>query len=144
MSTTTPPDTAREILEAADVIAVVGCSTNPAKAAHRIPAWLQEMGYDVRPVHPTAEEILDVPAVPLLSDLDVRPDLVVVFRPSEEAADVTRGAIDVGADAVWLQLGITSEEAAALAADAGIGFVQDRCSGVDARSFGIDKQPLSG
>ncbi|WP_370325520.1 CoA-binding protein [Euzebya sp.] len=129
----------RTVLEDADVVAVVGCSTNPAKAAHRIPAWLQGMGYDVRPVHPSATEILGVPAMPTLADLDVAPDLVVVFRPSTEAPDVTRQAVEAGAGAVWLQLGIRSAEAEAIADQAGIAFVQDRCSGVDARTFGIDK-----
>lgn len=130
----------RTVLEDADVVAVVGCSTNPAKAAHRIPAWLQGMGYDIRPVHPSADEVLGVPAVPRLADLGVTPDLVVVFRPSPEAPGVTRQAVEVGAKSVWLQLGIRSAEAAEIAADAGIAFVEDRCSGVDARTFGIDKR----
>lgn len=133
----------RAVLEAADSVAVVGCSTSPMKAAHRIPLMLQQMGYDVHPVHPTATEILGVPAVPTLADLDIVPDLVVVFRPSAEAAGVTRQAIRVGAAAVWLQLGITSTEAAQLAAEAGIDYVEDRCSGVDARSFGIDKRSVA-
>lgn len=132
----------RSVLQAAQTVAVVGCSTNPGKAAHRIPSWLQAAGYTVLPVHPTADEILGAPAVPRLADLDGAPDLVVVFRPSDEAADVTRQAIEVGAKAVWLQLGITSDEAARLAEDAGIDFVENRCSGVDAQAFGIDKRAV--
>ena len=130
----------RAVLEAAESVAVVGCSTSPMKAAHRIPLMLQQMGYDVRPVHPTATEILGVPAVPTLADLDIVPDLVVVFRPSAEAAGVTRQAIEAGAGAVWLQQGIASTTAEQAAAEAGIDFVQDRCSGVDAQRFGIDKR----
>ncbi|CAN5148779.1 CoA-binding protein [soil metagenome] len=129
----------RHVLDAAQTVAVVGCSTNPAKAAHRIPSWLQAAGFTIQPVHPSAEEILGVPAVASLADLTDAPDLVVVFRPPAEAADVTRQAIDAGAGAVWLQLGITSAKAERIAADAGIDFVQDRCSGVDAETFGIRK-----
>jgi predicted CoA-binding protein len=132
----------RTVLESAQTVAVVGCSTNPAKAAHRIPSWLQAAGFTVWPVNPTAvkAEILGQPVVGSLADLTEPPDLVVVFRPSDEAADVTRQAIAAGAGAVWLQLGITSTEAQRLAADAGIPFIQDRCTGVDAHAFGIRKQ----
>lgn len=129
----------RDVLSSAETVAVVGCSSDPAKAAHFIPARLQDRGFDIWPVNPSAEEILGVPAVPTLADLEESPDLVVVFRPPQEAAAVTRQAIEVGAGAVWLQLGITSAEAEQLADDAGIPFVQDRCSGVDANAFGIDK-----
>ena len=129
----------RSVLESAQTVAVVGCSTNPSKAAHRIPSWLQAAGFTILPVHPSADEILGAPAVPRLADLDEAPDLVVVFRPSAEAADVTRQAVEVGVKAVWLQLGIRSDEAQQIAADAGIDFVQDRCSGVDAESWGIRK-----
>lgn len=129
----------RSVLEAAQTVAVVGCSTNASKAAHRIPSWLQAAGFTVLPIHPTAEEILGAPAVPTLADLAEAPDLVVVFRPSAVAADVTRQAVEVGAGAVWLQLGITSPDAEAIADAAGIPFVQDRCSGVDVEAFGIRK-----
>lgn len=125
------------VLQQSPTVAVVGCSTAPHKDAHRIPEWLQRRGFRVIPVHPTAEEILGETAYPTLADVPESFELVVVFRPSEEAADVTRQAIEAGAKAVWLQLGIVSDEAERLAADAGIDFVQNRCSGVDARSFGV-------
>ncbi|MEE8601119.1 CoA-binding protein [Euzebya tangerina] len=129
----------KTVLESASVVAVVGLSTKPYKAAHQIPADLQRRGFEILPVHPTADEILGVPAVPLLADLEAQPDLVVVFRPPSEAAEVTRQAIQVGAEAVWLQLGITSDEAEALADEADIDFVQDHCSMVEARRYGITK-----
>lgn len=129
----------RDVLESAQTVAVVGCSTDPAKAAHYIPKRLQKAGFDIWPVNPTAKEILGVQTVPTLADLEGTPDLVVVFRPPNEAGGVTRQAIEIGAEAVWLQLGITSTEAEELAHAAGIAFVQDRCSGVDAQAFGIDK-----
>jgi uncharacterized protein len=130
----------RHVLTDAQTVAVVGCSSDPSKAAHRIPSQLMDAGYDVWPVNPNASEILGRPAVPALDELVEVPDLVVVFRPPAEAAEVTRQAAAVGAGAVWLQLGITSPEAEQVAADAGMAFVQDRCSGVDVRSFGISKR----
>lgn len=128
------------LLRDSPVVAVVGCSTNPAKAAHRIPAWLQSRGFTIHPVHPSAEEILGRPGHRSLADIGHPVDLVVVFRPSEEAAEVTAAAIAAGAGGVWLQQGIRSAEAERLAADAGIAFVQDRCSGVDAETFGVEHQ----
>jgi predicted CoA-binding protein len=131
----------RAVLEAAHTVAVVGCSRRPAKAAHRIPAWLQDLGYRVIPVNPHAagQMILGEHAYARLEELPEAPDLVVVFRPSEECAGVVREAIGAGARAVWLQLDIVSPEAHALAHAAGVDYVEDRCSGVDADTFGIDK-----
>jgi uncharacterized protein len=129
----------RQVLEAATTVAVVGCSADPSKDAHRIPSMLMDMGFDVHPVNPHRSEILGMRSAPMLEELVTVPDLVIVFRPSEEAADVTRDAVAVGASAVWLQQGIVSEDAERIAAEAGIAFVQDRCSGVDAQRFGITK-----
>lgn len=130
---------ARTVLEAARRIAVVGCSADPAKAAHRIPAWLQVVGYQVVPVNPHAERILGEQAYPSLADVRDPVDLVVVFRPADEAPGIVRSAIAARAGGVWLQLGIRSEEARQLAEEAGLAFVQDRCSGVDAETWAIDK-----
>ena len=130
----------RVVLESATTVAVVGCSTQPHKAAHRIPAWLQDAGYRMIPVNPHADEILGERAYPTLEQAPEDIDLVVVFRPSREAASVVAQAVDVGARAVWLQLGITSPEGRRIAEEAGIDYVEDRCSGVDAQTFGIDKR----
>ncbi len=129
----------KAVLEASQTVAVVGCSTDPGKAAHRIPATLQRHGFTVWPVNPSATTILGQPCVPTLADLPAAPDLVVVFRPAAEAADVTRQAVQAGAGAVWLQLGIVSESAGRLAAAAGIDYVQNRCTAVDVGAFGIRK-----
>jgi predicted CoA-binding protein len=125
----------RELL-AADTVAVVGCSTTPGKAAHDVPQYLATHGYDVRPVNPYAEEILGVPAVDSLADLDSEIDLVNVFRPSEEVAgiidDVLARADTVGdVSGVWLQRGITDDGALARAEAAGLQTTQDRCAKVE-------------
>ncbi len=130
----------RDVLERAATVAVVGCSTDPTKAAHRIPAELQAAGYTVVPVHPSAEEILGVPAYRSLTDIEQHVDLVDVFRPQEEAPGIARQAVEIGAGALWLQLGIRSEEARAIAEEGGLDYVEDRCAGAERRRLGIRKR----
>jgi uncharacterized protein len=127
----------RTLLEGARTIAVVGASTNPEKAAHRIPQLLIDRGYRVIPVHPSAEEIFGLPVAASLQDIDGRIDIVDVFRPSEEAADIAREAVAVGAGALWLQLGVTSPEARSIAEEAGLDFVEDRCIGATVKQLDI-------
>jgi predicted CoA-binding protein len=129
----------RAVLEGARTVAVVGCSTDPGKAAHRIPAQLQAAGYRVIPVHPQADEILGERAYRTLGEIPEAVDLVDVFRPPAEAPEVARQAVAIGAEALWLQLGIRSPEARSIAAEAGLVYVEDRCTGADVRWFGITK-----
>jgi len=128
------------VLERATTVAVVGCSTDPTKAAHRIPAELADAGYTVIPVHPSAEEILGAHAYRSLTDIPDHVHLVDVFRPSEEAPAIARQAVEIGADALWLQLGIRSDEAHAIADEAGLAYVEDRCAGAERRRLGITKR----
>jgi predicted CoA-binding protein len=121
-----------------ETIAVVGCSTTPGKAAHEIPAYLQRHGYRIVPVNPFADEILDETAYDSLADVpeSIEIGVVDVFRPSDEAGGIVDAAIErheaVGdVDAVWLQLGITDDEAGERAVAAGLGFVQNRCLKVE-------------
>jgi uncharacterized protein len=129
----------KEILERAQTVAVVGCSTDPDKSAHRIPAQMQAAGYRVIPVHPSAEEVLGEKAYQSLEEIPEPVDLVNVFRPSEEAAGIARAAAGIGARALWLQVGIRSEEARRIAAEAGMAYVEDRCIGTDRRWYGITR-----
>lgn len=127
----TSDDELRDVLEY-DTIAVVGCSTTPGKAAHDIPAYLQDQGYTVVPVNPFADEILGERAYDSLGDVPQEIDVVDVFRPSEEVdsiVDETLERDDV--KAVWMQLGIEHDEAARRAEDAGLQVVQDRCLKVE-------------
>jgi predicted CoA-binding protein len=129
-------ETIERVLARTRTIAVVGASRDPAKSAHSIPAMLQRAGYRIIPVNPYADELLGEVVHRSLATIEERIDLVDVFRPSAEAATVVKGAIAAGARAVWLQQDIVSAEAAALAADAGIDFVEDRCLGVEVRLRG--------
>lgn len=131
---------AREMLERASTIVVVGLSTHPHKTAHRIPAVMQQLGYRVVPVHPTADEILGETAYPSLADVSVPLELVNVFRPSAEAAQVAADAVAAGAKGVWLQQGIMSAQARRIAEEAGVDYVEDACIMIEARRYAIDKQ----
>ena len=108
-------------------IAVVGMSDDPDRPSHGIGGYLLAHGYEVIPVNPSHDAVLGKKCYGSLADVPGEIDLVNVFRRPEFCADVTREAIAAGAKGVWLQAGIRNEEAGRLAAEAGIGFVQDRC-----------------
>ena len=121
----------RRIFTDFDHITVVGCSRDPAKEAHAIPARMQRHGYRITPVNPYADELLGEPVYRRLADVPRALDVVNVFRPSGEAADVVRQAVECGAAAVWLQQGIRSRDARTLCEGAGVLYVEDRCMAVD-------------
>ena len=108
-------------------IAVVGLSSDPSRASYGVARYMQRHGYQVIPVNPNESEILGERAYPSLSDLAERPDVVDVFRRPEHVAAVVDEAIEVGAKAIWLQLGVIDEQAAQKARDAGLLVVMDRC-----------------
>ena len=120
-------DEIRQILENSRTIAVVGCSTNPAKDAHRVPKTMLEAGYRIIPVNPGAKEILGQRCYPSLLDVPEQVDIVNVFRPSHEVPEIVEQAIRIKAKAIWLQLGITHPEAEERARRAGMKVVSNRC-----------------
>jgi predicted CoA-binding protein len=122
--------TAEEVLAGAKTIAVVGLSRDPDKAAHGVPAVLQAHGFRIIPVHPSATELLGEKVYRTLADIPEPVDLVDVFRPSPEAAGIAEQAVAIGAKALWLQQGIVSAEARRIAEDAGLDYVEDRCTAV--------------
>lgn len=125
-------ETLREVLESTNTIAVVGCSSTPGKAAHDVPTYLLEAGYDVIPVNPYGEEILGQTTYDSLAAVPDKIDVVDVFRPAEEVPDIVDGALDREDDPlIWLQLGITHNDAVARAEDAGYRVVADRCMKVE-------------
>jgi hypothetical protein len=125
------------ILTTYDTITVVGASANPGKAAHSVPAVMQRHGWRIVPVNLRGGVILGETAYRTLADLPGPPGLVDVFRPSAQAADVARQAVAAGATALWLQLGIGSVEARAVAEAAGLLYVEDRCLAVERRRVGL-------
>jgi predicted CoA-binding protein len=121
----------RRILEEFATITVVGLSSDPTKAAHSVPAAMQVYGWRIIPVNPHADQLLGHDVYRRLADIPEPVEFVNVFRPAAEAADVARQAAEVGAKALWLQLGIVSAEARRIAADAGMLYVEDRCLAVE-------------
>lgn len=132
-------DVSERILREFSSIAVVGFSRDPSKSAHSIPRAMQTAGYRVLPVNPHVSELLGQPVYKTLADIPEPLELVLVFRPSEEAADIARQAVEAGAKALWLQLGIRSEEARQIAERAGLMYVEDHCIGVERSLLRITK-----
>lgn len=118
-----------QILENATTIAVVGASTNPEKPSHQVPLALIKAGYTLIPVHPKASEIFGQTAYPTLADIPEPVDIVDVFRPAGEVPGIAEQAIAIGAKFLWVQEGIISQEAARLAEDAGLTYLEDICIG---------------
>jgi hypothetical protein len=117
----------RDVLDL-ETIAVVGCSRTPGKAAHDVPRYMLEHGYDVVPVNPYADEIFGRTAYDSLAEVPEGVDMVNVFRPSAEVAGIVAAALERrDVDTIWLQLGITDDESARRAEADGRRFVQDRC-----------------
>jgi uncharacterized protein len=125
----------------ARTIAVVGASGDRAKPAHRIPRYLQEQGYHIRPVNPRGGELFGEPVARSLPEVEGPVDVVDVFRPAAETPQVARDAVEVGAKVLWLQLGIESQEARAIAEAAGLTVVMDRCIGETHRELGLGPGP---
>lgn len=117
-----------------ETIAVVGCSSTPGKAAHDVPKYLLEHGYDVIPINPYADEIFGREVYDSLADVAEEIDVVCLFRPSDEVGDIVDAALERDDVAViWTQQGIRDDEAAARAESAGRTVVQDRCMKVQHR-----------
>lgn len=131
--------TAQQILAEANVIAVVGASRDPSKSAHTVPRQILRHGWRIIPVNPFTDEIFGIKTVPTLADIDEPIDLVNIFRPSHDALQVVRQAIEIKAPAVWLQTGIVSAEARRLAEEAGIDYVEDRCIAVERAAAELTK-----
>lgn len=128
-----PPAHVREVLTTTRVWAVVGCSPDPSRDSHRIAALLQSRGYEVIPVNPREREILGQRVYPRVTDIPAERgvEVVDVFRRSEDAGAHVDEAIAIGARAVWLQLGVVDEAAAARATAAGLTVVMDRCPAIE-------------
>ena len=117
----------KDILLSSKTIASVGLSSNQEKDSFWIVSYLQEQGYRIIPVNPTATEILGEKVYPNLEAIPDKVDVVQVFRKSEDVPPVVESAIKIGAKVVWMQEGIVNEEAAQKAREAGLQVVMDAC-----------------
>ena len=116
----------REILSLNKVV-VVGMSKNSSKAAHYVPKYLSDNGYDITPVNPTTDQILGKKCYSSISEIDEEIDIVDVFRPSDQVLPVIEEAIKKKPKVIWLQEGIHNSEAEDLAKKAGIKVIFNRC-----------------
>lgn len=108
-------------------IAVVGLSDDPGRPSYRVARYLRSIGKEIIPVNPNCRTVFGVKCYASLEEIALPIDVVDVFRRAEFCPDIVRSAIRIGAKGVWLQSGIVSPEAQAIAGEAGINFVQDRC-----------------
>ena len=122
-----------ELMRDAKTIAVVGVSSNPARPSHDIARYLIAAGYTVYLVNPTEEEVLGRKVYDSVQELPEAVDIVDIFRRPEHVPPVVDDAIAAGAKAVWMQIGIVNEDAAAKAREAGLAVVMDRCTKVEHR-----------
>jgi predicted CoA-binding protein len=120
-----------EILSDARTIALVGASPKPWRPSHGVMRYLLGQGYRVIPVRPAGPaEILGIPRASSLAEIEEPIDLVDVFRRAEYCPAVAEEAVAAGARALWLQLGIVSAEARAIAERAGMDYVEDACTAI--------------
>ena len=119
--------TMERILQTASTIATVGLSDDATKPAHTVPAYLQAQGYRIIPVNPTIDETLGQKAYASLAEVPEPIDVVQIFRRSDQVGPIVDEAIAAGAKAIWMQVGISDEAAAARARAAGLDVVMNQC-----------------
>ena len=124
-----------EILSEAHTIALVGASPNPSRPSNSVMRYLLGAGYRVLPVRPLVREVLGVPCVASLAEIDEPIDLVDVFRRAEFCPGVAEEASAARAGALWLQLGIVSPEARAIAEAGGLDYVENECTAIVHRAL---------
>ena len=138
MSHTNPSDdTLRTILTQATTIAMVGASANPEKPSHGIMQRLLKAGYTVIPVNPNEPEILGQKAYASLRDIPGKVDIVDVFRRGEDTPPMADDAVAIGAKTLWLQLGVSNDDAAARATAGGLSVIMNACIGAKHAALGI-------
>ena len=123
----------QDILKSVKTIAMVGASPDKTKFSYGVLRVLHETGYDMIPVNPRPDvtEIRGIKVYPTLASVDRPVDMVQVFRRAEDLMGVTREAIDIGAKVLWGQIGVVDHDAAAMAEEAGLQVVMDRCPKIE-------------
>ncbi len=108
-------------------VAIVGLSPNPERPSNMVARYLRRHGYNIIPVNPGSDRILNKRSYPDLSSIPGKVEVVDIFRKPEDVLPIVEEAIKIGARAVWMQEGVVNDEAASRARDAGLLVVMDRC-----------------
>jgi predicted CoA-binding protein len=120
-------DLITDVLRQYKTIAVVGLSSDEMRPSHGVAAYLQSVGYRIIPVNPNEKEVLGEKSYGRLEDVPEKIEIVDIFRRPEEVPSAVDGAIRVGAQVVWMQLGVINEAAAERARAAGLTVIMDAC-----------------
>jgi predicted CoA-binding protein len=130
--------TLRRVLRDCRTIAVVGLSAEWHRPSYFAAKYMQEHGYKIVPVNPKYPEILGEKSYPDLASIPFAVDMVDVFRKPQDCMPIAQQAVAIGAKVLWLQIGVINEEARALAEQAGLTVVMDRCVKIEyARLFAV-------
>ncbi len=124
------------ILEKYKTVAVVGLSRFPHKDSHRVAKYLEMHGYTVIPVNPSDHTVMGKRSYATLKEIPSMVDIVCIFRPPSDVPPIVAEAIAIGAKVVWMQLGITHNDAAEKARSAGIDVVMNKCMKIEHSNLG--------
>ncbi len=116
-----------DIVKEARTIAVVGLSDDPEKYSHEVGSYLKEQGYRIIPVNPNYEEVFGEHAYDTVEEIPEEVDVVDVFLPPDKTPEIAEDAVRAGAKTLWLQEGLTNEEARQIAEEGGLAYIEDRC-----------------
>ena len=127
--------TIQEILESYKHIAVVGISEKSERPSHSVAKYLIHAGYTIYPVNPYLDSIFGITCYPSLLDIPAEErsniEIVDIFRKPAEAGPIVEQSIEIGAEVIWMQLGVTNPDAARKAREAGLEVIEDRCIAIE-------------
>ena len=131
----------KQILSKNKTIAMIGVSKDPSKPSTIVMKYMQKYGYKVIPVNPRAkgEKILGEEVFGKLDEIKIPIDIVDVFRPSKEALDIAKDTVKINAKVLWLQLGISSDEAKTLVEKNNIDYIENRCTKMEYQKIFLKK-----
>ena len=131
----------KQILSKNKTIAMIGVSKDPSKPSTIVMKYMQKYGYKVIPVNPRAkgEKILGEEVFGKLDEIKIQIDIVDVFRPSKEALDIAKDTVKINAKVLWLQLGISSDEAKTLVEKNNIDYIENRCTKMEYQKIFLKK-----
>ena len=120
-------DVLKELLKNIKNIAIVGASSNPERDSFKVMKFLLDQGYKIFPVNPKEKDILGIRCYPSLKSIKERVDMVDIFRAKEFIFDLTKEAIEINTNVIWMQEGIIDEKSSSLARNCGIKVIMDQC-----------------